>query len=123
MALIHDLEQQALAGGIGKENTGKSKTDTTQLSTDSNKINKIYKVHEGGCETCGHVGYKGRIGIFEVLSNSTAIQKLIVANGTSEAIQDQAVKEGMVTMQLDGLIKALRGQTTIQEILRVTAEK
>jgi type II secretory ATPase GspE/PulE/Tfp pilus assembly ATPase PilB-like protein len=46
-----------------------------------------------------------------------------VANSTSEVIQEQAIKEGMVTMQVDGFIKALRGQTTIEEILRVTSEK
>jgi type II secretory ATPase GspE/PulE/Tfp pilus assembly ATPase PilB-like protein len=44
-----------------------------------------------------------------------------VSNATSEVINQQAINEGMVTMQLDGLIKALRGQTTIEEILRVTA--
>ncbi len=67
-------------------------------------------------------GYKGRMGIYEVLSNSDTIQKLIVSNATSEEIQAQAMKEGMVTMQLDGLIKALLGMTSIEEILRVTRE-
>jgi type II secretory ATPase GspE/PulE/Tfp pilus assembly ATPase PilB-like protein len=45
-----------------------------------------------------------------------------VANSTSEDIQNQAVSDGMVTMQIDGFIKALRGQTSIEEILRVTSE-
>jgi len=67
-------------------------------------------------------GYKGRMGVYEVLYNTTDIQKLIVANGTSEEIQDLATKEGMITMQLDGLIKAALGMTTIEEILRVTRE-
>ena len=67
-------------------------------------------------------GYKGRKGIYEVLGNSSEIQKMIVANSTSEAIQEQAIKEGMLTMQLDGLIKALLGVTSIEEILRVTRE-
>ncbi len=57
-----------------------------------------------------------------MLSNSSDVQRLIVANSTSEAIQEQAIKEGMITMQFDGFIKALRGQTSIEEILRVTAE-
>jgi type IV pilus assembly protein PilB len=122
MKRIHSLEQQALEGGIGKTNSGKSKVDVTKLSTTESKISRIFKAHENGCETCGHTGYKGRIGIYEVLGNSSDIQKLIVTNATSEVIQNQAIKEGMVTMQLDGFIKALRGQTTIEEILRVTAE-
>ena len=67
-------------------------------------------------------GYKGRMGIYEVLYNSTDIQKLIVANGTSDEIQGLAMKEGMITMQLDGFIKAAMGMTTIEEILRVTRE-
>jgi type IV pilus assembly protein PilB len=70
----------------------------------------------------GHTGYRGRMGIYEVLNISTAIQKMIVGSNTSEEIQDQAVKEGMTTMQLDGLIKAMLGMTTIEEILRVTRE-
>jgi len=63
------------------------------------------------------------MGIYEVLGNSSEVQRLIVANATSEEIQNQAVKEGMIVMQMDGFIKALRGQTTIEEILRVTAEE
>jgi type II secretory ATPase GspE/PulE/Tfp pilus assembly ATPase PilB-like protein len=62
------------------------------------------------------------MGIYEVLPNDNEIQKLIVSNGTSEEIQDEAVKKGMITMQTDGFIKALRGQTSIEEILRVTSE-
>jgi type II secretory ATPase GspE/PulE/Tfp pilus assembly ATPase PilB-like protein len=58
-----------------------------------------------------------------VLDNTERIQKLIVGNATSEEIQQAAIEEKMVTMQVDGLVKALRGQTTIEEILRVTAEE
>jgi type IV pilus assembly protein PilB len=123
MKHMHQLEEQALAGGIGKANTGKSQAATAELSTTDTKISRIFKAHDGGCESCGHVGYKGRMGIYEVLSNSVDVQKLIVSNSTSDVIQEQAIKEGMITMQVDGLIKAFRGQTTIEEILRVTSEK
>ncbi len=67
-------------------------------------------------------GYKGRMGIYEVLNNSLEIQKMIVGNSTSEEIQEKAIGEGMITMQLDGFIKALLGMTSIEEILRVTRE-
>ncbi len=123
MKHVHQLEQQALDGGIGKASSGKSQVDTSQLATTDTKITRLYKAHEDGCETCGHSGYKGRVGIYEVLSNSPTVQKLIVMNSTSDEIQDQSVKDGMITMQVDGLVKALRGQTTIEEILRVTSEK
>ena len=62
------------------------------------------------------------MGIYEVLDNTIEIQKLIVANATSNDIQDEAIKQGMVTMAIDGFIKALRGQTSIEEILRATRE-
>jgi type IV pilus assembly protein PilB len=67
-------------------------------------------------------GYKGRMGIYEVLANSTDIQNMIVKNATSDEIQEKAITGGMITMQLDGLIKALLGMTSIEEILRVTRE-
>ncbi len=124
MKYIHRLEEQALEGGVGKANTTKSNSKSTaELSTSETKILRLWKAHDGGCDTCGDSGYKGRMGIYEVLAGTTAIQKLIVSNETSDAIQDQAIKDGMVTMQLDGFVKALRGQTSVEEILRVTAEK
>ena len=67
-------------------------------------------------------GYKGRMGIYEVLKNTATIQNLIVSNGTSDEIQNKAIEEGMLTMQLDGLVKAMLGMTSIEEILRVTRE-
>jgi type IV pilus assembly protein PilB len=124
MKKIHELEKQALEGGIGKSNASKvNKQSPAELSTTESKITRLWRVHDGGCENCGHVGYKGRMGIYEVLDSSPEIQKLIVASATSEDIQIEAIKEGMVTMQIDGFVKALRGQTTIEEILRVTSEK
>lgn len=70
----------------------------------------------------GQSGYKGRMGIYEVLENTTSIQKLIVGNATSEQIQEASVEDGMATMQVDGLVKSLIGHTSIEEILRVTRE-
>jgi type IV pilus assembly protein PilB len=111
---IHAYEVQALADNIGK--------NVKELGSTESKIQTLWKAHPDGCTACNHTGYKGRIGIYEVLHNSEAIQTLIVANATSEKIQAGAIQEGMLTMQLDGLVKALRGETTIEEILRVTAE-
>ena len=67
-------------------------------------------------------GYKGRIGIYEVLTNNEEVQKLIMAHATSSDIQRQAIMNGMMTMQIDGLVKALRGETTIEEVLRVSRD-
>ncbi len=112
---VHELEKVAAQQGIGADIGGK-------LSSTASSIARLYRPHPEGCDECGHSGYKGRMGIYEVLDNSIAVQKLIVANATSNTIQEQAIKEGMMTMQVDGFIKALRGQTSIEEILRVTRE-
>ncbi len=113
MAQLHALEKQAIDENLG----GSSGTVTTTDKT----ITTIWRANNDGCDTCGHTGYKGRGGIYEVLENSEEIQKLIVSGATSDAIERTAVEHGMMTMQRDGLIKALRGMTTIEEILRVTA--
>ena len=67
-------------------------------------------------------GYKGRIGIFEVLPVTETIKELIFKQATSDQIQEQAQKEGMTTMIEDGFIKAAQGVTSIEEILRVIME-
>jgi len=67
-------------------------------------------------------GYKGRIGIFEVLPITESIKELIVKEATSDEIQNQALKEGMRTMVEDGFLKAARGITSIEEVLRVIIE-
>lgn len=115
MQRVHELEKQASSQGIGADIGEK-------LSSTTTNITRLFRAHPEGCEECGHSGFKGRMGIYEVLDNSVNVQKLIVANATSNTIQDQAMKEGMMTMQVDGFIKALRGQTSIEEILRVTRE-
>jgi type IV pilus assembly protein PilB len=81
----------------------------------------LYKAGPG-CQTCGGLGYQSRIGIYEVLNVSQVIQRMIVGRATASEIQDQAVKDGMLTMQQDGFVKALMGLTTIEEVLRVTRE-
>lgn len=112
-ATLNKLETLAKSQKVG---------ETTEMSTDPTSIHTLWKASPKGCDECNHTGYKGRIGIYEVLGNSLAVQKLIVANATSNQIQTQSIAEGMLTMQMDGLVKALRGQTTIEEILRVTKE-
>ena len=66
-------------------------------------------------------GYKGRIGLYEVMSVTENIQNLIVKRATSADIQRQAIAEGMVTMRQDGYLKALQGLTTMEEVNRVAA--
>lgn len=66
--------------------------------------------------------YSGRVGIHEVLKVSSAVKEMIIGGETSGAIQEQAIKEGMLTMFEDGIFKAVQGTTTIEEVLRVISE-
>ncbi len=75
-----------------------------------------------GCEHCRQKGYKGRIGIFEVLEITDSIALLINKESTSDMINQGAIKENMVTILQGGFIKAVKGITTIEEVLRVTRE-
>lgn len=75
-----------------------------------------------GCDKCGHTGYRGRRGIYEVLEISTEIQDLILKRAPTSQIQDKAVEQGMILMWQDGFIKCLQGTTTIEEVLRVSKE-
>lgn len=110
---LAELEKQAKEQNIGSD---------TELSMAGDTIKTLWRASANGCEECNKTGYKGRIGIYEGLQNSSSIQKLIVSNATSDEIQAQAITEGMITMQLDGLIKSLRGQTSVEEIMRATRE-
>lgn len=67
-------------------------------------------------------GYRGRMGIYEAFEVTSPIQDLILKRSTSAQIQEQAIKEGMITMRQDGFFKAITGKTTISEINRVAAE-
>jgi type IV pilus assembly protein PilB len=75
-----------------------------------------------GCGQCGEEGYKGRVGIYEALEVTPEISELINANSSADQLKQQAIKEGMLTMLEDGFIKAIKGATTIEEILRVTKD-
>jgi type IV pilus assembly protein PilB len=78
------------------------------------------KVFRGkGCDKCGNTGYHGRVGIFEVLNVSEPISDLILEHASSNKIHDQATKEGMITLQQDGVLRVLEGATTLEEVMRV----
>ncbi|HLB95426.1 MAG TPA: ATPase, T2SS/T4P/T4SS family [Patescibacteria group bacterium] len=80
---------------------------------------KPYQFFEGaGCDQC-ELGYKGRIGIFEVLTMSRELENLVLTHKPASELKAQAVREGMTTMKQDGIIKALKGQTTLNEVMRV----
>ena len=75
--------------------------------------------HGKGCSRCFHTGYRGRIGLFEILEISKAIAEMISQRSSSQAILQKAREEGMTTMMEDGVQKAILGVTTLGEVIRV----
>ncbi|MDQ1710170.1 MAG: type pilus assembly protein PilB, partial [Frankiaceae bacterium] len=73
-----------------------------------------------GCNDCGQTGYKGRIGIYEVLLITAGVRSALIHNPTETSILAAAQAAGMISLRAAGLLKALRGETTLEEVLRVT---
>ncbi|HSX29798.1 MAG TPA: ATPase, T2SS/T4P/T4SS family [Candidatus Saccharimonadales bacterium] len=108
---IYELESQAAPAIFG---------DVKQLNSTPTSITHLWRPSEAGCDTCDRSSYVGRTAITEVLENTSALHKLLMDRDMHAVptIQTAAIKEGFIPMGLDGLIKALRGQTTITEVLR-----
>jgi general secretion pathway protein E len=88
--------------------------------TDTNKDVTLYK--PVGCDKCNNIGYRGRLSIVEFLTMSEELRRLVMSHAQAREIEAQALKEGMISMMDDGLQKAIDGDTTVEEIMRVTTE-
>lgn len=71
-----------------------------------------------GCNVCSGTGYLGRVGIFELLMPTEEVKQLLLDGASADQIQEQAIKDGMVPLMLDGMIKVKKSITTISEVLR-----
>lgn len=95
--------------------------DVTPAGLDISKPLVFYRGR--GCARCENTGYKGRIAIVEVFPINAQIQKLIVSGGDLISnIRDEAMRQGMYSMKQDGILKGLRGLTTIEEVISVTRD-
>jgi type IV pilus assembly protein PilB len=80
-----------------------------------------FQVMKGkGCATCNGTGYKGRVGLYEVMEITEGIRDLIMVGATAVEIKRKALEEGMLTLRLSGLEKIKNGVTTVEEVLRET---
>jgi type IV pilus assembly protein PilB len=80
-----------------------------------------FKLFKGrGCGVCNGTGYKGRVGLYEVMEISEGIREIIMSGGTSLDIKKKAIEEGMLTLRMSGLEKIRQGITTVEEVLRET---
>jgi type II secretory ATPase GspE/PulE/Tfp pilus assembly ATPase PilB-like protein len=87
MKYLHDLEGEALEGNIGTSEKDDKKLGSTET------IVRLWKAHAEGCDACNHTGYRGRIGIYEVLDNSPSIQKMIVTTKPAKISRSRPSKK------------------------------
>jgi len=93
------------------------------MGIELNRAGSITLKRGKGCIRCRGTGYLGRVGIFEVLSLTEALRELVDQGASADALRDAACREGMVTLRENAVAKMLEGQTTYQEVLRVTWEQ
>ena len=115
MQYIHNLELQYK----GIESKDK-KITAKDLSTTETRIKKVWTNKPDGCTKCLNTGFKGRIAITEIIKNSLEIERLIITKSKDILINRQAVKEGTINYLVDGLLKVLVGETSVDEIINLT---
>jgi len=75
-----------------------------------------------GCEHCDNSGYKGRVGIYEIMEITPAIKKMIIDGASAVIINEVAITDGMISLEQDGIIKALNGTTSLEEVYGAAKE-
>jgi len=90
-----------------------------ELGIESEEPFEIYE--PVGCPACNDTGYAGRVGLYEVMPISESIREMILDRASSSEIRDQAIKEGMITLRKDGILKIKEGITSLEEVLKETA--
>jgi type IV pilus assembly protein PilB len=93
----------------------------SSLGTDLEKLRAIPFMKGTGCDTCSGTGYKGRAGLYEVMSLTPELRRMILRGASVSELQEQAVAEGMLTLRMDGMKKIERGITTLEEVVKETA--
>src|SRR5688572_26491924 len=91
------------------------------LGTDLESLNKIPYMKGQGCERCSGTGYKGRQGLYEVMTLSPELRRMVLRGASVAELREQAVAEGMLTLRMDGIKKIERGITTVEEVVKETA--
>ena len=75
-----------------------------------------------GCSSCGDTGYRGRAGLYEVMTLTPALRRMILQGGSADELKETAIEEGMLTLRMDGIMKLRKGITTLEEVVKETAE-
>jgi len=99
-------------------------SEIMKLFEEYNLSREAIRLYKGeGCRFCNGTGYKGRLGIYELIKITDTLRNLITANAPLEKIRETALREGMHTLREDGLRKVAQGITTLGEVVRVTTEQ
>ena len=121
---VNLIVAQRLVRRICKECKAEVKYDALELKA----LGTTEKEWEGvtfyrgkGCETCGGSGYKGRAGLYEVMALSPELRRMILRGSSTAELSEQAVKDGMLTLRMDGIVKIKKGATTLEEVVKETA--
>jgi type IV pilus assembly protein PilB len=85
------------------------------------RIGDLHFVKGAGCDECGHLGLKGRQGLYEVMPMTPNLRRLVLQSVGAAEIRDAAVAEGMLTLRMDGWLKVLKGITTLEQVIRETS--
>jgi len=97
-------------------------SEIMKIFEEYNLSREVIRLYKGdGCRFCNDTGYKGRLGIFELIKITDTLKNLITGSAPLEKIRETALCEGMHTLKEDGLRKVVRGITTLEEVIRVTA--
>jgi general secretion pathway protein E len=114
-ATVRELQAVAATTVIGNEEVG-----ATMRRGDGASDLTFYKPLEEGCEECSHTGYRGRVGIFELMIVDEAVRREIVAGSDAKTIQRAARKQGMRLLREDGARQVIAGVTSVDEVIAAT---
>jgi type IV pilus assembly protein PilB len=92
-----------------------------QLATLGPDAGQLPLMRGQGCDSCGGSGYRGRQGLYEVMAMSPEIRRLVLRGSAADELRAQAIREGMLTLRMDGITKIARGITTLEEVVKETA--
>ena len=122
---VHLICAQRLVRKICKECRGPMEVPPQALidvGFEPDQAKKLTIFKGKGCTTCNNTGYKGRLGLYEVLECTDEIRQMILEGASAMEIKKQAVEDGMLTLRRSGLQKIADGQTTIDEVVRETVK-
>jgi general secretion pathway protein E/type IV pilus assembly protein PilB len=118
---VEGVMAQRLVRSICRDCKTTFEPEHAELPPDFPRMDRPIVLHRGtGCRNCRQTGYRGRQGIYELLAITDPIREMVIERASSSAIKSQARKEGLITLREDAYRKLLGGETTVEELLRVT---